>query len=265
MNFLNKQIPFVYALKQKAFVSLILGGFLSMIIIFLEPFDTNEYESNYRLLMLSGFGILVSCVCFLQCWLENIWYVKVNKVWVIRYEIVSTFFFFCISGTVIYLYNHMVINGFKYSLQTHWWYCTHIVLAMVPIIAPVLAYLRQKFGEYIIPKSPDTIFIIGKNKNETLELKKDALLYVQSVENYIEIYFIDSDKKLHSKTFRQTLSQVHEQLIFLEKCHRSYLVNKDKIDEVQGNSQSAKISFQHIENKIPLSKTFYKTIKTKIS
>lgn len=264
MNFLNKQIPFVSRLKEKAFVGLILGVFLSMIIIFLEPFDTNEYDSNYRLLTLSGFGILVSCVCFIQSWLENIWYVKVDKVWIIRYEILSTFFFFCCSGTVVYLYNHIVINGFEYTVQSHWWYCSHIVLAMIPIIAPVLLYLRQKFGELIVPKSPDTIFIIGKNKNETLELQKNELLYVQSVENYIEIYFIDSGKKLHSKTFRQTLSQVYEQLPFLEKCHRSYLVNKDNINEVQGNSQSAKISFQHIENKIPLSKTFYKTIKTKV-
>ncbi|NQY30631.1 MAG: LytTR family transcriptional regulator [Flavobacteriaceae bacterium] len=135
---------------------------------------------------------------------------------------------------------------------------------MIPIVAPVLLYLRQKFGQRIIPNSPNTIIITGENKNEKLKLHKKELLYIQAVENYIEIFFVDRDKKLLSKTFRQTLSKVHEQVSFLEKCHRSYLVNINNIKEIQGNSQSAKIYFQHVEKKIPLSKTLYKSIKSRV-
>ena len=89
---------------------------------------------------------------------------------------------------------------------------------MIPIVAPVLIFLRQKFGEYIVPISPNTIVLTGENKNERLELQKDELLYIQAVENYIEIFFIIVDKKLASKTFRQTLSKVHNQVSYLEKC-----------------------------------------------
>lgn len=265
MSIFKRQIRFISSLNHTVLAGAILGVFLSMVIIFLEPFNTNQYNSDYRILMLLGFGVLVSCVFIIQSIFENTWYKKLNKEWLIIHEIISTTLFFACSGTIIYLYNHLIINGYSYSIKSHWWYCTHIVLAMVPIIAPLLLYLRQRFGELIIPLSPEVICIHGKNKNETLELHKQALLYIQSVENYIEIYFIDADKKLQSATFRQTLSQVHEQLSFLEKCHRSYLVNLPNIYEIEGNSQRAKISFNHVEHKIPLSKTLYKSIKSKVS
>lgn len=264
MHYLNKQIHFTFTLKRKAFVALSLGIFLSMLIIFLEPFDTNQYESNYRTLSLLGFGAILACVAFIQSSVENVWYAKVNKIWLVSHEIVSTLVFFSISGTLIYLYNHIIINEDTYSLASHWWYCSHIVLAMIPIVAPVLIYLRQKFGERLVPTPSTLITLTGENKNEVLELQKNDLLYIQAVENYIEIYFMDSDKKLISKTFRQTLSKVHNQASYLEKCHRSYLVNKNVIKDIQGNSQRAKITFEHSDIKIPLSKTYYKHLKSKV-
>jgi hypothetical protein len=236
-----------------------------MLIILLEPFDTNQYESNYRILSLLAFGAILAFVALLQSRIENILYHKNNKTWLISNEILSIIIFFISSGTLIYLYNHIIINDDTYSLASHWWYLSHIVLAMIPIVAPVLIFLRQKFGELNIPTSPDVITIIGENKNETLELQKDKLLYIQAIENYIDIYFIDAHKKLTSKTFRQTLSKVHNQVSFLEKCHRSYLVNINTVKEIQGNSQRAKLSFEQVEVKIPVSKTLYKIIKSKVT
>ena len=144
LSFLNRQIHFTSALKRKVLVGFILGFFLSFIIICLEPFDTNQYESNNRLIILSGFGVLLFIVCLLQSIIENIWYYKANKVWTVSYEILSAIIFFTISGTVIYLYNHLIVNDLNYSIKSHWWYYKNIVIVMIPVIAPLLIYLRQK-------------------------------------------------------------------------------------------------------------------------
>jgi len=108
------------------------------------------------------------------------------------------------------------------------------------------------------------IILIGENKNEILKLEKEALLFIKAVENYIEICFVDKTQKVTSKTFRQTLSNVCEQLPFLQKCHRSYLVNTGTIKEIIGNSQGAKITFSVGDKEIPLSKTYYKDIKNSL-
>lgn len=135
---------------------------------------------------------------------------------------------------------------------------------MTPVFIPPMLFLRQKFGERIVPLPKNAIVLTGENKNEILRIEKDELLFIKAVENYIEICFIDKNKKVISKTFRQTLSNVCEQLPFLQKCHRSYLVNTGAIKEIIGHSQNAKIAFVVAAKEIPLSKTYYNIIKSSI-
>ncbi|WP_412984681.1 LytTR family DNA-binding domain-containing protein [Pontimicrobium sp. IMCC45349] len=265
MTFLNKQIPFIASLKDKLLVGFILGCILAFIIIFLQPFDTNNYESNYKNLILSGFGILFFSTFFIQSSLENILYNSSNKIWTVGNEIISTIIFFTISGTIIYLYNHRFINGESYSIKTYFLYLQHIVLVFIPIFSPLVVFLRNKFGELIIPLPKNTVIITGENKNETLKLNRKDLLYIKAVENYIDIFFVSDNNTVTSKTFRQTLLKTNQQLPFLVKCHRSYLLNMENVKEVKGNSQNAKICFKDFENTIPLSKTYYTKIKSSLN
>ncbi|MNJ91824.1 putative two-component response-regulatory protein YehT [compost metagenome] len=261
LTFLSKQIHFTASIKRKILVGLILGVFLSFVIIVLEPFDTDQFQSDHKLLVLSIFGILIFIAFVIYTCLENFWYYRLRKVWRISHEIGSTILFFLFSGSVLFLYNGLVINQQTYSIGTHLLYLRTIVLAMIPVFAPLMIYLRQKFGERIVPLSGNSFVLVGENKNEVLALEKEALLFVKAVENYVEITFTDENNQVHSKTFRQTLSNTWQQIPFLEKCHRSYLVNPAVVKEIIGNSQSAKIAFSPGGEKIPLSKTYYKQIK----
>lgn len=265
MPILNKQIPFVSSLKKKIVVGAILGLLLSFIIIFLEPFDTNNYKANYKNVILSGFGMLFFCVFIVLSSLESILYHRYHKIWTVTNEIISTILFFIVSGTILYLYNHRFINGNSYSIKSYLLYYRNIVLAFIPIFSPIFLYLRNKFGELITPIPENTVIITGENKNEMLTLEKKELLYIKAVENYIDISFINPNKIIVSKTFRLPLFKANKQLPFLEKCHRSYLVNLENIKEIKGNSQNAKIYINHIEETIPLSKTYYATIKNKLT
>ncbi|MNJ83618.1 putative two-component response-regulatory protein YehT [compost metagenome] len=245
-------------------VGFLLFLLLSFIIIFLEPFDTDQMESDYKLVLLLGFGILIFGVFIIHSSIENWWYFRVQKVWKVSHEISSTILFFIFAGTILYLYNRLVINGINCSFGSYLRYLCFIVLPMIPVLAPFMIYLRQQFGERIIPLSSNSIILTGENKNEILNLEKENLLFIKAFENYVEIYFLDNSNNIVSKTFRQTLSNVCQQIPFLEKCHRSYLVNMIAVKEIIGNSQSAKISFIHGEKTIPLSKTYYKQIKNGI-
>lgn len=264
MAFLKKQIHFVASTKRKLLIGLILCAFLDFIIIVLEPFDTDQFEADHRFLLLSGYGIFVCIVFFIQSCIENQWYSKTGKVWLASHELFSTVIFCLVSGNVLYLYNILIVNLASCSIGSYLHFLCITVAGMVPVFVPSMLYLRQKFGERIVPSFANSIQLTGENKNETLHLEKEDLLYVKAVENYIEICYVDHSKSVRSKTFRQTLSKVCEQLPFLEKCHRSYLVNTKAIAFISGNSQSARISFSVGEKEIPLSKTYYKHIKDRV-
>ncbi len=264
LNSLQRQIHFVASIRKKVLIGLILCLFLNFIIIVLEPFDTDQFEADYRFLLLSGYGILVFIVFVIQSSIENIWYYRVGKVWRVSHEIMATAIFCLFSGHVLYLYNTLVVNLRSCTLGSYLHFLFSTVISMLPVFIPLMLYLRQKFGERIVPLPENEILLIGENKNEILRLVKDELLFIKAVENYVEICFVDQNKKVISKTFRQTLSKVCEQAPFLEKCHRSYLVNLDTIAAIIGNSQSATISFVVGEKEIPLSKTYYKHLKNKV-
>jgi hypothetical protein len=261
LNSLKRQIHFVASIRRKVLIGFLLCIYLSFIIIFLQPFDTSQFESDYKVLLLSGYGILTFVVFAIQSSFENIWYFRMAKVWSVRHELISTLLFCLSSGTILYLYNRFIVNGENCTLATYWRFLSVTVTYMTPVFVPPMLYLRQKFGERIIPPAKNSFILTGENKNEILRIEKEELLFIRAVENYIEICFTDQSKKVISKTFRQTLSNVCKQLPFLEKCHRSYLVNISAIKEIAGNSQGAKISFVVGEKEIPLSKTYYKHIK----
>ncbi len=262
MNYLKRQIHFIASIKRKVLVGFILCLYLSFIVIFLQPFDTSQFEADNKIALLSGYGVFTFVVFVIHGSIENILYFRLGKVWRVRHEIISTLLFCLFSGTVLYLYNRLVVNLTYLTIATYWRFLSVTVAYMTPVFVPLMLYLRQKFGELIIPPAKNSIVLTGENKNEILRIEKEELLFIRAVENYVEICFIDKSKKVISKTFRQTLSNVCEQLPFLEKCHRSYLVNISTIKEINGNSQGAKISFGIGEKEIPLSKTYYKHIKS---
>lgn len=264
MNSLKKQIHFVASIKRKVLIGFILCIYLNFIIIALQPFDTDQFEADYRFLLLSGFGIATFGVYVVHSSIENIWYYRKGKVWLVSCEIFSMFIFCLFSGTVLYIYNTVIVNQEDCTLETYWRYLRSTVACMVPVFFPPMLYLRQRFGEKIMPLSSNTILLIGENKNEILKLEKEELLFIKAIENYVEICFVDNTKKVISKTFRQTLSNISQQVPFLEKCHRSYLVNMANITSISGNSQSATITFRMGEKEIPLSKTYYKHIKKSV-
>jgi len=244
-------------------IGLILCVYLSFIIIVLQPFDTSQFEAENKVALLSGYGILIFIVFVIQGSIENICYYRFGKIWSVLNESIATLLFCLFAGTVLYAYNRSIVNEVGYSLATYWLFLSITVVCMIPVFIPPMLYLRQKFGERIIPISSNSIILTGENKNEVLSMEKEELLFVKAVENYVEICFINQNKKVISKTFRQTLSNISAQLPFLEKCHRSYLVNLSKVKEINGNSQSAKISFVVGEKEIPLSKTYYKQLKNR--
>ncbi|RZJ75427.1 MAG: LytTR family transcriptional regulator [Flavobacterium sp.] len=229
----------------------------------LQPFDTSQFQDDNKVLLLSGYGILTLVVYVLHSVCENIWYYRRTKVWTVGYEIISTILFCVFTGTVLYVYNRFVVNDIGLTLATYWRFLSVTILCMTPVFSPVMLYLRQKLGERIVPPAQNLFRLAGENKNEILDIDKGHLIFVRAVENYVEICYLNNEGKVASKTFRQTLSNIWEQVPFVEKCHRSYLVNINMIRRIEGNSQGAVLSFVVGEKEIPLSKTYYKNVKGK--
>lgn len=271
LKFLSKQIPYTYHFKKQFSIALFMGIFLAFILVFLEPFNLNQIQSNYKIPKLSGFGGVLFLLYLAYTRMENLWYNYVNKRWEVKYEIASFISFIFFLWLTIHFYNQVIINDilnddfqkneyFKHAL----WFLLHALLPVMLIHIPIIGYLRNKFGELITPESLSEVVFSGINQGERILIQKEDLLFVKASENYVKMYQ-EKDNTVHHDTFRSTLTAINNQAPFLQQCHRSYLVNVSKIKTVNGNSQNAKIEFTQGSLDIPLSKSYYKTIKSALS
>src|SRR5690606_5117001 len=104
LNFL-KQIHFTASIKHKVLTGSILCVYLNFIIIALQPFGTDQFEADYRFLLLFGFGLVTLGVYVIHSTIENTWYFRAGKIWTVYNEIISTLLFLLLSGTILYVYN----------------------------------------------------------------------------------------------------------------------------------------------------------------
>ena len=268
LAFLSRKIPYTTSFTKQLLIAAILGVLLAFIMIFLRPFDTDQFESNHRDLILFGFGVLLSIVYLINVKMENLWYK--NKKWTVKHEIISFLSFILIASLLIHFYNQVFLNDFfnhtykKYEYIKHGlWFFKQAILPIMLILLPFYVYLRNTFGVSHLQKPLHKIEFYGTNKGEQVQLQKEAVLFIKASENYVEIFYLRSNIVEH-KTFRNTLTTIHNQAPFLHQCHRSYLVNISAIKNIIGNSQNAKIKFHCGDLDIPLSKSYYKTIKSSL-
>jgi DNA-binding LytR/AlgR family response regulator len=93
--------------------------------------------------------------------------------------------------------------------------------------------------------SADTDFLFIKAEDKLIKLKKDDILFLESMRDYVK--FVTPAKNYITYS---TLKNMEEKLIgpnFL-KVHRSYIVNINKIDDIRGNT------IYLLGNQIPIGK-----------
>jgi len=102
-----------------------------------------------------------------------------------------------------------------------------------------------------------SICITSANR-EKLTLNIAHIRYAEAMQNYVSIWFL-SEGKLQKELLRTTIANVEKQLAETPviRCHRSFLVNTEIIDQVSGNAQGLRLKLNGIaEQKIPVSRSY---------
>ena len=99
---------------------------------------------------------------------------------------------------------------------------------------------------------------IGSGNKEQLQLEEQQIWFVEAMQNYVVVHY-KQDNQWLQKIIRSTLSGVEAQLdnSSVLRSHRSFLVNRTKIQAVEGNAQGLKLTLQGLEDrKIPVSRKY---------
>ncbi|UZR96368.1 LytR/AlgR family response regulator transcription factor [Chondrinema litorale] len=107
--------------------------------------------------------------------------------------------------------------------------------------------------------------IVTDLKNEIFTFEDRDFSYAVAEGNYTDFYF-SGKGELNSVTYRISLSSFEKQINSsnLQRCHRSYLVNLDKVINISGNAQGLKLTLDDNTSEIPVSRKYISMIKASL-
>ena len=140
----------------------------------------------------------------------------------------------------------------------------YLAVAMaIPYIIIYQYFSLQEKEEQIVDADRvaqgEKIRFLDERGNIKLIVSQPSILYIQSEENYLRIYYLD-EGKLSTYLLRSSMKRIEETCAKngLVRCHRSYFVNKNRVKVLQKDKEFT-YAILDVPNTahIPVSKNYY--------
>ncbi len=296
MNFLPKRFSRPYPAPggwRNALISGLVGGvFVALFLFFVRPFGTviSPGKEVFYLWICLQFG-LVTLFCALFCGGLTVVFPKIfdEKNWTVGREILYYIFFISLIGSANFVFAHFKFgSGISFSNFLTWQWMT-LVVGIFPTVFGVFfkeikllrqfsmgaADLTKQIESHPHPqKTPENqsknqsekpIILEGDNQNESLRLLPAQVFYLSAADNYVQVYFLENGV-LKNRMLRGSLKKMEDQLAenpIFYRCHRTFIVNLEKVLKVSGNAQGYKLHLVETDFLVPVSRSLNEEIKQK--
>ena len=264
--------------KTFRFIFVFGGSIFGMIFLWIfEPYGFYNL-SNYEKLRALGFyfgagliPMLLQFYVFQDIIIKK--YTLLNTIlWIVLSSILLS-----ISGGIV---NSMLFNDGKYIIFSVLFFLWVIPsIQVIPITIFILIHYNWSLKKHlklavelnsnlkqekITQLSFEKIAEINSdNRKESLKISLDSLLFIVSVDNYIEVYLIENGN-VNKKLVRYSLLRVEQDNMEIDelfRCHKSYIINKNKIESIVGNVAGYKLKLYNYDKQIPVSRKWNKEIQ----
>ena len=252
-----------------------IGILIAILMNFQQPFGLYAWEHPHKWLVLSGFGLIYTIVTGFYYLFFQVLFPRLlhAATWTVGKEILISLIIFVSAGILNWGYALATIPYSTISLTSYASVQSGtFVFGFLPVVLmssmTESRYLRRgnsfaDNGNESIDQKPfpasDTSLIWLND----FSFKAEELLYIQSDENYVFIHYIRNGKKERFH-YRITLKKIESLLASHRKivrCHKSFIVNTEKVMKTYGNSENLVLLLTHCTPKIPVSRNYYHQLK----
>lgn len=281
-NYLNLRFPAMTTYGAAILLSVSGTAIVMLFFMFFQPFGMHSIEGSYRLLTMGLFALPYFPFILIYCCLV-VFLIKLKNYemkWLLKHEIISNGLLVLIIGIVNFFLLVPVMDK-QYSLITFFDIIAITVAVMLfPIVVLMgIDLIRFQYREKLISalkneystdsivgerNKDQTIMLLGLNKDESIELNPDKLLFIQSQGNYVEIVEETGSNQLNKEILRTSLKNIESQLSEnpnIQQVHRSFLVNISRIEGARGNAHGMLFSLGASKIHIPVSRKFVNAAK----
>lgn len=209
------------------------------------------------------------------------------------FDDISRFLLTLILTSFVYLFYMFYAIHFLYKEElklNNWNFERNIFIEIIPyiLIIGIFVYVLLKFIDYLkfskhttseyndeklknlpVPEINDNenlLILYGKNRDEKIILNLEDFLYLESYGHYTKVYINNDSSEPQVKILRNSISNVIYNMNNYSSvcyCHRSYIINMNRLNKIDGNSKKSFLTLTGSACKIPLSRRLYHEIKNK--
>lgn len=114
-------------------------------------------------------------------------------------------------------------------------------------------------------KNTDRINIFDSSGQLRLSLRPQDLLYFESADNYVIVYF-RKNMQVGKELVRNSLKNLETDLVGYNciRCHRSFIVNLLNVSSIKKRGRAYEIEIEDISVKIPISRGYVKSVQSSL-
>ncbi len=281
-KYLNQPYPFYYngqKLLQISCVIFFLALFFNYVI---QPFEVNTNELKMSAFWVAFIHSLSPIVLLLLLSIIFTQAEVYTENWTLKYEFIFIIIFLFLTSIVQFLLRDIIYNN-----PSNWslFYLKEELLNNF-IIGSFLAFLvvsgnlniqfyknteqASTFNLNLKVKKSEVInteiFIETEAKSESFQLEIKNFVFAQSQGNYVELWIKNDHgtKPVLKRLKLKDLEHLLQAFSTIVRTHRSYLLNIDFIENVNGNAQGYKINLKNCNEVIPVSRNYLSEFNLKL-
>jgi DNA-binding LytR/AlgR family response regulator len=286
------QQPFPsYHFSQRQILISIGSGILIFLVFYLaQPFNINKLSEPLQLVYslayagVTAVGLLLLTVVFPLVFPS----IFEEKEWIVAKEVVFVGMTLLVIAAGNILANHW-LEGAAINIESFLKFLMATVLiGIFPITFSVLLkqqVLLKRYSEeaqnlnkqlhsqqvFVQPISGDgflqrNILLQGDNQEEQLEVDPQNLWQLSTADNYVNILYKDGAiiKKILLRSPLKKMEDSLKEHSSMIRCHRSHIVNIEKVEKVIATAQGLKLKLQQQDQLVPVGKTYTDSVKARL-
>ncbi len=273
---LKKPHPLDFYILKNIFGSVAFGAFIFSFLFIFKPFGLQVLSGKDLIIITCGYGLVTTVYLIIHLFIIGSFHHEKN--WTVGKDIINTLIIIAMIGLCNYIYHSIyfsqtfvLIKLIEFQLET-------LAVSFLPVSLITLLkqnYLLKKYLQeaeeinrrkdlkFSDNRDDKLITISAQNPRNDFTCNCNNILYFHALDNYVIIHFMkDANyiKEIIRTTLKKTKDDLYEYPNFYQ-CHKSYIVNLDKVINVSGNAQGLKLHFDYINEIIPVSRQLHQKFK----
>lgn len=278
ISFLSQDFPFFIKLKRAIKVPIVLSSLSFLFVLSVGPILVQPEQKTSSIAFVMLFMVFNSQVLFR--WLIPVFFKNqfTEKSWTVGKEIIWLFLEIATGIFFCYMLLHWIWNvPDGLYLQNSLRNITRVFIGLQLLTIPLAIYIKREMvlqmylkratylNMFLIKKKiatnqentwVRTVVLKSNDGSQNLELEESNILFLKAAQNYVEVFFL-SEQKVKRILLRNTLKNLFETLgdstVFIY-CHRSYVINIQRVISINGNSRGYKVLLKDYNEPIPVSR-----------